>query len=68
MKKDLIDLIACPACKGPLVQSHNKDALICKAERLRFPIEDGIPMLLVEEASSLTTDAMNEEIKGQPAT
>jgi uncharacterized protein YbaR (Trm112 family) len=43
----------CPLCKGPLV--HRKDALelVCKADRLAFPIKDGIPVMLEDDARKL---------------
>jgi uncharacterized protein YbaR (Trm112 family) len=53
MDKKLLDILACPLCKGPLV--HNKEAgeLICKGDRLAFPIRDDIPVMLEEEARKL---------------
>lgn len=53
----LIDLLVCPLCKGPLeMQRHaaNKpQELVCRADRLAFPIRDGIPVMLEQEARSL---------------
>ena len=56
MDKKLLDILACPICKGPLV--YNKDAaeLICKADRLAFPIRDDIPVMLEDEARQLAAD------------
>jgi uncharacterized protein YbaR (Trm112 family) len=53
----LIDLLVCPVCKGPLTM-HRDDAsrptaLVCNADRLAFPIRDGIPVMLEGEARSL---------------
>ncbi len=53
----LIDLLVCPVCKGPL-QMHRDDLnrpteLACPADRLAFPIRDGIPVMLEGEARSL---------------
>lgn len=57
----LIDLLVCPLCKGPLQMArddHNRPLeLQCQADRLGFPIRDGIPVMLEAEARSLTTDA-----------
>lgn len=49
----LLEILVCPLCKGPLV--HRKDAqeLVCKADRLGFPIQDGIPVMLEDEARKL---------------
>ena len=57
----LLDLLVCPLCKGPL-QPHRDDAgqlveLQCPADRLGFPIRDGIPIMLEDEARSLDTAA-----------
>ena len=55
----LLDLLICPVCKGPLVFDKPAQELICKADRLAFPIRDGIPVMLEHEARSLdaATDA-----------
>lgn len=47
---DLLDILACPKCKGPLRITPEETALLCPACRLRYRIEDGIPILLVDEA------------------
>jgi uncharacterized protein YbaR (Trm112 family) len=57
MDPKLLEILVCPLCKGPLV--HQKDELICKADRLAYPIRDGIPVMLEEEARRL---AETEEI------
>ena len=50
----LIDLLVCPLCKGPLQMQRDADgqpqALACNADRLAFPIRDGIPVMLEGEA------------------
>lgn len=51
MDPKLLEILVCPLCKGPLV--HRKDELICKADRLAFPIRDGIPVMLEDEARRL---------------
>jgi uncharacterized protein YbaR (Trm112 family) len=45
---ELLEILACPACHGELVPAN--DRLICRTCQRRYPIEDGIPILLVEEA------------------
>lgn len=56
MDKRLLDILACPVCKGPLVHLRDEAVLICRADRLAFPIKDGIPVMLEEEARTLTAD------------
>jgi uncharacterized protein YbaR (Trm112 family) len=51
--KKLLEIIACPSCKGNLDYDKSSNKLVCKKERLCFPIEDGIPVLLIEEAQPL---------------
>jgi uncharacterized protein YbaR (Trm112 family) len=52
----LLDILACPVCKGTL-QYHRKEAvLVCRADRLAFPIRDGIPVMLEDEARALTPE------------
>jgi uncharacterized protein YbaR (Trm112 family) len=49
----LLDLLVCPICKGPLVYRKGEQELVCKADRLAYPIRDGIPVMLEEEARKL---------------
>jgi len=50
---NLLDILACPGCKGSLEYEADRDALVCNACRLRFRIEDGIPIMLLDEAEKL---------------
>jgi uncharacterized protein YbaR (Trm112 family) len=52
----LLDILACPVCKGPLKFQRGSDVLVCRAERLAFPIRDGVPMMLEEDARQLSSD------------
>ncbi|MBM5811588.1 MAG: Trm112 family protein [Gammaproteobacteria bacterium] len=52
----LLDILACPLCKGPLQRLPVTDELLCRAERLAWPIRDGIPVLLPDEARQLPAD------------
>lgn len=56
MDKKLLEILACPVCKGPLVYERKTQELICKADRLAFPIRDDIPVMLEEEARQLPAD------------
>ena len=49
----LLEILVCPLCKGPLVHRREARELICKADRLGFPIRDGIPVMLEGEARKL---------------
>jgi uncharacterized protein YbaR (Trm112 family) len=53
MDSRLLDILACPLCKSPLKYDRHSEQLICKADRLAFPIRDGIPVMLEEEAKQL---------------
>lgn len=56
MDKNLLDILACPVCKGPLVYDKTKQELICKGDRLAFPIRDDIPVMLEDEARQLAPE------------
>ncbi len=56
MDKKLLDILACPICKGPLVYRKDSQELICKADRLAYPIRDDIPVMLEDEARRLEAD------------
>ena len=49
----LLEILVCPICKGPLVYKKDAQELICKADRLAFPIKDDIPVMLEDEARKL---------------
>ncbi len=60
MDKKLLEILVCPLCKGKLVYDKSAQELICKADRLAFPINDGIPVMLEDEARPL---AAGEKVK-----
>ena len=53
MDPKLLEILVCPLCKGPLVWRKDAGELICKADRLAFPVKDDIPVMLEEEARAL---------------
>jgi len=61
----LINLLVCPVCKGPLTMARDAQQrpleLHCAADRLAFPIRDGIPIMLETEARSLPAHASDPE-------
>lgn len=56
MDQKLLDILACPICKSNLIYKRDKKELICKADRLAFPIRDEIPVMLEEEARKIPLD------------
>ena len=59
MDPKLLEILVCPICKGPLVYRKAEGELVCKADRLAFPVRDGIPVMLEDEARKL---APGEEV------
>jgi uncharacterized protein YbaR (Trm112 family) len=56
MDRHLLEILVCPLCKGPLVWRKERQELICRADRLAFPVRDDIPVMLEEEARELSAD------------
>ncbi|MGL5006417.1 MAG: Trm112 family protein [Plesiomonas sp.] len=56
MDHRLLEIIACPVCKGKLQYDKEKQELICKLDRLAYPITEGIPVLLEVRARELTAE------------
>ena len=56
MDPKLLDILVCPICKGPLVYNKADQELICKPDRLAYPVNDGIPVMLEDEARKLPPD------------
>lgn len=54
--KKLLDILVCPVTKGPLIYDKEHQELISKSARLAYPIRDGIPIMLEEEARALTQE------------
>lgn len=53
MDKKLLDILVCPVCKGPLVFDRENMELVCRADRLAYPIREDVPVMLEEEARTL---------------
>jgi uncharacterized protein len=60
MDKKLLDILVCPVTKGPLIYDHEKQELISKSARLAYPIRDGIPVMLEEEARTLSSEEIEK--------
>lgn len=59
MDARLLEILVCPLCKGPLDYLKTGQELVCKADRLAFPINDGIPMMLAEDARALSAEEVD---------
>ena len=53
ISKELLDILACPKCKGAIFLNESQDGLICRHCRLLYEIRDGIPIMLIDEAKPL---------------
>ena len=51
--KELLDILVCPQCKGELILETDESGLICNACKLKYRIEDEIPIMLIDEAVAL---------------
>ncbi|HUK02788.1 MAG TPA: Trm112 family protein [Steroidobacteraceae bacterium] len=56
MDTRLLEILACPACKGPLHYRRDQQLLVCRMDRLAYPIRDDVPVMLEEEARQLAAD------------
>ena len=56
MDTKLLEMLVCPVTKGPLIYDRDKQELISKTARLAYPIRDGIPVMLEDEARKLTPE------------
>lgn len=53
MDKKLLDILACPKCKGDLEYDEKNQKLICRKCKLAYPIKEGIPVMLIDEADEI---------------
>ncbi len=60
MDKKLLDLLVCPVTKGPLIYDRDHAELISKSARLAYPIRDGIPVMLEDEARELSEEEVEK--------
>lgn len=58
MDKKLLDILVCPICKGPLTYAKAKSELVCKIDRLAYPVRDDIPVMLEDEARKLQEEEL----------
>lgn len=60
MDKKLLDILVCPVTKGPLIYDKEKQELISTSARLAYPIRDDIPVMLEDEARTLTNEELEQ--------
>ncbi len=53
INKELLEILACPVCKGGLRQTEDGEGLVCDRCRLKYPVKDGIPVMLADEAEKI---------------
>lgn len=56
MDKKLFEILVCPVCKGELIYKREEKELICKLDRLAYPIRENIPVMLETEARRVAID------------
>ena len=60
MDKRLLDILVCPESKAPLIYQKKTQELVCKASRLAYPIREGIPVMLPEQARKLSLEEVEQ--------
>lgn len=60
MDKRLLDILVCPVTKGPLIYDRGRQELVSRSARLAYPIRDGIPVMLPEEARELSVEELEQ--------
>ncbi len=54
LSKELLEILVCPKCKGKLEYRENEDRLICMTCELGYPVKDDIPIMIVDQAHTLS--------------
>ncbi|MEE4249249.1 MAG: Trm112 family protein [Alcanivoracaceae bacterium] len=60
LDKELLEILVCPVSKAPLIWREEANELVCKTSGLAYPIRDGIPVLLEEEARPLSDEELRQ--------
>lgn len=60
MDKRLLEILVCPVTKGPVIYDQARQELLCKSSRLAYPIREGIPVMLPEEARQLSMEEVEK--------
>ena len=56
INKELLDILACPQCKGPVELDQQQATIVCRACKLLYEIRDGIPIMLIDQAKPLAPE------------
>ena len=56
IRQELLDILACPKCKGPVRLNIDRNGIICETCKLIYPIRDDIPIMLIDEAEQIQPD------------
>ena len=67
MDTRLLDILVCPLCKGPLVYNKATQELICKGDKLAYPIRDDIPIMWADQARELNSADLAANTNGPSA-
>ena len=59
LDKKLLEILACPICKGELHYDKNAKELVCAVDKLAFPVRDGVPVMLTAEARAMSSDELD---------
>lgn len=62
MDKKLLDILVCPICKGNLIYKREQQELVCRFDRLAYPIREGIPVMLESDARHMTSTEIEEMV------
>ncbi|ULQ47015.1 Trm112 family protein [Flagellatimonas centrodinii] len=60
LDKRLLDLLVCPVTKGPLVWRPEVQELWCRSSRLAYPVRDGVPVMIEDEARTLSDSELDQ--------
>ena len=58
LDRKLLEILACPICKGELHYDKNSKELVCTVDKLAFPVRDGVPIMLTAEARAMSSDEL----------
>ena len=65
LKRELLEILVCPKCKGELIYEQKQQELICNKCCLAYPIKDDIPIMLIDEAKKILLQAKDEKQKAE---
>lgn len=61
ISQDLLDILVCPLCKGPVLFSPDEDAVVCRKCLLAYPVKEDIPVMLQEESTSIPAEWLQDK-------